>query len=164
LLIHELKWQGVNMQPFFIDYLNNLQEFHDEIRTAIKGLPQEALDWTPEAEINSLNVLVTHLSGAERYWIGDVIAGEPSMRDREAEFRVQGLSEQDLIQRLRLNEDFIQKALERLALQELEEPRTSPRNGRSVTVGWALCHVLKHTALHLGHMQITRQLWEQRKI
>jgi hypothetical protein len=30
-------------------------------------------------------------------------------------------------------------------------------------VGWALCHILKHTALHLGHLQITRQLWEQRQ-
>ena len=151
------------MQPFFADYLNNLQEFHDEIRAVIKGLPQTELDWTPTAEINSLNALVTHLSGAERYWIGDVIAGKPAERDREAEFRVQGLSEQDLLQRLSNNEDYFQKALGLLALQELEEQRTSLRNGRSVTVGWALCHALKHTALHLGHMQITRQLWEQRQ-
>ena len=151
------------MGLFFTDYMNNLQEFHDEIRTAIKGLPQEALDWTPDPEINSLNVLVTHLTGAERYWIGDVIAGDPKARDREAEFKVQGLSEQDLLRRLSDNEDYIRKALEPLALKELEQTRISPRNGRSVTVGWALCHVLKHTALHLGHMQISRQLWEQQK-
>jgi uncharacterized damage-inducible protein DinB len=156
--------KGKNMQPFFSDYLNNLQEFHDEIRTVIKGLPPDALDWTPGPEINSLNVLVTHLTGAERYWIGDVIAGEPSVRDREAEFRVQGASEQELIMRLSQNEAFILKTLAPLTLQDLEAERTSPRNGRSVTVGWALCHVLKHTALHLGHMQITRQVWEQRKV
>jgi ankyrin repeat protein len=29
-------------------------------------------------------------------------------------------------------------------------------------VAWCLAHALEHTALHLGHMQITRQLWEQR--
>jgi len=151
------------MQAFFEVYLTNLQEFHDEIRTAIKGLPQEALDWTPGPEINSVSALVVHLTGAEHYWIGDVIGGEPSGRDREAEFKVQGLSERELIQRLSKNEEVIRKALEPLALQELDAMRTSPRNGRSVTVGWALCHVLKHSALHLGHMQIMRQLWEQRK-
>ena len=151
------------MQPFFTVYLNNLQEYHDEIRTELKGLPPEALDWTPGPEINSLIILVIHLIGAERYWIGDVIAGEPSGRDREAEFKVKGLSEQELIQRLSNNEVFIQKALEPLALHQLEEERTSSRDGRSVTIGWVLCHVLKHTALHLGHMEITRQLWEQRK-
>jgi hypothetical protein len=73
------------------------------------------------------------------------------------------LTEQELVQRLSENEDFIQKTLEPLTLPDLEQPRTSPRNGRSITAGWALCHVLKHTALHLGHMQITRQLWEQRQ-
>lgn len=152
------------MQSFFAAYLNNLQEFHDEIRTAIKGLPQDALDWTPGPETNSLSALVVHLTGAERYWIGDVIGGEPSGRDREAEFKVQGLSEQELIRRLSKNEEFIRKALEPLALQELDAMRTSPRNGRGATVGWALCHVLKHTSLHLGHMQITLQLWKQRQV
>ena len=38
--------------------------------------------------MNSMNVLVVHLIGAERYWIGDVIAGEPSGRDRESEFMI----------------------------------------------------------------------------
>ena len=151
------------MEPFFKDYLSNLQEYHGEILKVIKGLPLTVLNWMPGPEINSLSILVIHLTGAERYWIGDVIAGEPSGRDREAEFKVKGLSEQELIQRLSNNEGFIQKALEPLALHELEEERTSPRDGRSVTVGWTLCHVLKHTALHLGHMEITRQLWEQRK-
>ena len=152
------------MQAFYADYLKNLLEFHDEIRSAIKGLPQEALDWTPGPEFNSVSALVVHLTGAERYWIGDVIAGEPKERDREAEFEVRGVAEKELIRRLSENETYIRNTLEPIALQELEALRTSPRNGRSVTVGWALCHVLKHTALHLGHLQITRQLWEQRQV
>jgi uncharacterized damage-inducible protein DinB len=151
------------MQPFFTTYLNNLQEIHDEIRNAIKGLPEEALDWTPGAEINSINALVIHLTGAERYWIGDVIARDPATRDRESEFKAQGLTEQILLQRLERNEEYFLKALGMLTLQELDATRSVPRNGRSVSVGWALCHVLKHTSLHLGHMQIMRQLWEQRQ-
>ena len=151
------------MQPFFTTYLNNLQEIHDEIRNAIKGLSQKALDWTPGPEINSMNALVIHLTGAERYWIGDVVAGDPAARDREAEFKAQGLSEQDLLQRLDRNEEYFQKALGALTLQELDATRSVPRNGRSVSVGWALCHALKHTSLHLGHMQIMRQLWEQQQ-
>jgi uncharacterized damage-inducible protein DinB len=151
------------MQTFYTTYLNNLQEHHDEIRNAIKELSPEGLDWVAGPKINSLSVLVTHLSGAERYWIGDVIAGDPKERNREAEFQVKGLSEQDLLQRLSDNEAYFQKAMEPLTLQELEASRISPRNGQSVTVGWVLCYVLKHTALHVGHIQITWQLWEQRK-
>jgi uncharacterized damage-inducible protein DinB len=151
------------MQSFFTNYLNNLQELHDEIRNALKGIPQNALDWTSSPDVNSLNVLVVHLSGAERYWIGDVIVGEPSGRDRESEFKIQGLSGGELFQRLNNIENYAEKALEKFSLQELDGKRISPRNGREVTVGWALCHVLKHTALHVGHIQIMRQLWEQQK-
>ncbi|HJW84059.1 MAG TPA: hypothetical protein VJ754_07125, partial [Anaerolineae bacterium] len=31
--------------------------------------------------------------------------------------------------------------------------------GRSVPVRWSILHIIDHTALHLGHMQITYQLW-----
>jgi len=149
------------MQLFFRNYLDNLKEFHDEIRKTVKELPQSALDWTPGPDMNSVNVLVVHLAGAERYWIGDVINGDPSGRDRGAEFLVQGLSADDLFQRLNEIENYVEKALETFALQELDAKRISPRNGREVSVGWALCHALKHTSLHVGHIQITRQLWEQ---
>ncbi len=150
------------MRQFLVDYLKNLEEIHNEIRTAIKGLPQEALDWTAANNTNSLTVLVIHSIGAERYWIGDVIASDLSGRDRESEFTVRGLTEADLFQKLDEIESYSQRALENISLLELEQKRISPRNGREVTVGWALGHALKHTALHAGHIQVTRQLWEQR--
>jgi uncharacterized damage-inducible protein DinB len=151
------------MQSFFTNYLNNLKELHDDLRHAVNGLPPNALDWTSGPEMNSISVLVVHLTGAERYWIGDVVAGEPSGRDREAEFKTRGLGTDELIQRLSQIEAYIEQALDKLTLPALDEPRISPRNGRAVTVGWALGHALKHTALHLGHIQIMRQLWDQQK-
>jgi hypothetical protein len=30
---------------------------------------------------------------------------------------------------------------------------------RQVTVRWSILHVIEHTAQHVGHMQLTRQLW-----
>jgi uncharacterized damage-inducible protein DinB len=149
------------MQPFYEDYLNNLQELHNDIQTAIKDLPQTALDWTPPGEdFNSLSVLIVHLAGAERYWLGDVVAGVPSGRDRDAEFRVHGMSLDELTNRLESSLDYVRQVLNKLSLQDLESRRISPRNGREITVAWALDHNLKHTALHLGHIQITRQLWD----
>jgi uncharacterized damage-inducible protein DinB len=152
------------VNSFYADYLLNLKEIHDDIRNAIKGLLPEDLDWSSGTEMNSLTVLIVHLIGAERYWIGDVVLGESSSRDRDSEFVVRNLSEADLVFRLGEIETYIQKALETLSLQELQETRTSPRNGQEVTVGWALCHALKHTALHSGHIQLMRQMWEQRLV
>jgi uncharacterized damage-inducible protein DinB len=108
-------------------------------------------------------VLVVHLTGAERYWIGDVALGEPSNRDRNAEFKVREVGMEALRQRLDDTLSYASAALERLTLQDLEATRTSPRDGRTFTVAWALLHALEHSNQHLGHIQIMRQLWEQRK-
>ena len=149
------------MATFYDAYLKNLEELHLDIRAALQNLPQSALDWSPAGETNSINVLVTHLAGAERYWIGDVVMGADSGRDREAEFKTSGLDVADLEKRLDAALEYARTALAKLTLSDLETLRISPRNGREVSVAWALGHALKHTALHLGHIQLTRQMWEK---
>jgi len=143
------------------DYLERLQALHADIECTIEGLPPEALDWVPGPDMNSLGVLAVHVADAERYWIGDVAGRDPSGRDRAAEFRTRGLDTAALKARLAKTLAHSQAVLEGLTLPDLEAARVSPRDGRTFTVAWCLAHALEHTALHLGHMQITRQLWEQ---
>lgn len=149
------------MHSFFADYLKNLKELHNDIRNALEGLPPEALDWKPAPEANSLGVLVVHTVGAERFLIGDFVAGEPSGRDREAEFRVQGLDVETLKQKLDDSFTYISTALEKKTLDDLTTQLDF--RGNQSSVAWVLEHALKHTAAHLGHIQLTRQLWDERE-
>ena len=148
------------MHPFAAEWFRILETLHGEIEQALDGLPQTALDWSPGPEINSLAVLVTHIAGAERYWVGDVVAQEPSGRDRPAEFQTRGLDAAALQVRLAGVLAYTRGVFERLALDDLDAVRVSPRDGREFTVAWCLGHVLEHTALHTGHIQLTRQWWE----
>lgn len=149
------------MHLFCEAYLDRLQRLHDDILQAIEGLPPAALDWIPGPDMNSIAVLVVHTVGAERYWVGDVVARDPSGRDREAEFRVLGLDTATLKQRLDDTLAHTRGVLEGLTPQDLPVVCISPRDGREYTVAWALSHALEHTAMHAGHIQITRQLWDQ---
>ena len=149
------------MKAYSEAYLERLEALHTQIEAALEGLPQSALDWKPVQDIPSLCVLVTHLSGAERYWIGDVAGQQPSGRDRDAEFRARGASAEDLKARLQASGDFARQFLGGLELEDMDAVCISPRDGRQYSVAWALLHALEHTALHLGHIQIVRQLWEQ---
>jgi hypothetical protein len=88
------------------------------------------------------------------------VAGEPSNRDREAEFKVRQIGPEQLKDRLADIERDAHRILETLTPQDLETVCISPRDGREFTVAWALAHLLMHTALHLGHLQMTRQLWD----
>jgi uncharacterized damage-inducible protein DinB len=132
-----------------------------EILKTIEGLPTTALDWSPAPEANSISVLVFHVSGSERYWIGDVAMGEPSDRDREAEFRARGFEAEVLKAKLDASLEYAQTALERLTLDDLEQTRPVLRGGRTVTVAYALLHTLEHAREHVGHIQLTGQLWKQ---
>lgn len=151
------------MQTFFENYLDLLQDCHNGILQALEGLPPAALDWIPGQEMNSISVMLAHTTGSERYWIGDIAAQESSNRDRDAEFRVHGVEADVFRKRLSDNLEYARNVLERMSLEDLESSRVSPGNGREYTVGWALIHALEHASLHLGQIQITRQLWEQSK-
>jgi len=148
------------MEKFFEEYLNILQTCHNDILVALDGLPAAALDWVPGPDMNSICVLVYHLTGAERFWIGDVVAQETSNRDRIAEFKVENLELNVLMKRLTESLGYAHKVVAKLTLQDLEAPRVSPRDGLTFTVAWALLHALEHSTLHLGQIQINRQLWE----
>jgi len=154
--------QGTIATPRILeDYLERLQEVQDSVERTIQGLPQEALDWVPGPDMNPLGALVTHVIGAQRYWFGDVINRDPGERDRAAEFRARGLSAIDLSRRLEEALEYNRSVVGRLAVHDPGELRVSPRDGREFSVWWTLLYILEHTAIHLGHMQVTRQLWEQ---
>ena len=154
------------MHPFFEDYLQRLRDLHIDALNALDGLSPEALDWTPldqpTDDMNSINVLVTHFCGAERYWIGDIALGEPSDRVRAAEFQASNLDAKTLAERIETATDYAEYALAKLSQDDLPVERTRLRDGRLVSMGWALLHALEHTAVHVGHIQITRQLLDQR--
>ena len=149
------------MQTFFKEYLNLLQDCHNHILEALDGLAPAALDWVPGNEMNSISVLVFHLTGAERFWIGDVAAQDPTERDRDAEFRVHDVEMDILKKRLANNLEYARTTLDKFTIQDLETTRVSARDGREFTVAWALLHALDHANVHLGQIEITRQLWEQ---
>ncbi len=150
------------MQAIFEAYLDRLDMLQDELRCKITGLSNEALDWSPGPEMNSLAVLAAHTIGSTRYWIGDVIARDDSHRDRAAEFRTRGVDAEALLNRWEAVLQHSRGVVQQLALPDLEATRIANRDGREVTVAWALTHALEHLAIHVGHMQIMRDLWERR--
>lgn len=146
------------MEQIFVDFLERLHDLNKDFIATFEDLPAEALDWVPGADMNSLCALVVHTTGSARFWIGDVALGESSNRDRDAEFAAKGLSIAELKARFGAVEAYTRGACERLTFADFATVRQLPRDRRE-TVGWALLHALEHTGIHLGHAQITRQLW-----
>ncbi len=151
------------MDNLFVDFMERLETLNQDMSAAIQGLGVEALNWYPGEAMNSLAVLVTHTCGAERYWAGEMTGWDPIGRDRPAEFRVEDLDEKALQQDIDRTRALVRKAVAGLSLADLPRQFQSSLDGQSYSVAWSLLHALEHTAVHLGQMQLTRQLWDQRK-
>lgn len=149
------------MDTLFAEMIDRLNAVHNIIEKAVADLPDEALDWAPGPDLNSLGVLLAHTFASERYWVGDVAGNDPSGRVRDEEFVTSGVSVAEFLSRSQIVLAHSQAVLRRLSSTELGDSRPKPDGNRTVTVAWAILHALEHAALHAGHIEITRQLWDQ---
>lgn len=148
------------MYRFFADYEELFLEAFKSLHTTLDALPEEALDWSPGEGMNSTAVLITHVAGSARYWVGDMAKGDSSDRVRQTEFEAGGVTTAVLKQRLDDCQAYIQGALATFELADLEKERSAPGRDRTFSVGWCLLHALEHTTEHVGHLQMLGQLWE----
>ena len=150
------------MHPELESYLNRIHDLRGQVGALVADLPAEALNWRPlegveEHATNPLAVLATHVAGAEHFWISEVVGRRPPTRDRDAEFVTAATDARNLIHRLEAVGAETQRVFSALTGTDLEGTREA--RGRIIPVRWCILHVIDHTSLHLGHMQLTYQLW-----
>ena len=133
----------------------------DRLLETIADLDEEAVNWKPPAPgANSLLVLVTHaLGSAEQHVVGEA-AGKTVVRNRDAEFASKGgsahLAARATEVRRRVDEAIV--GLEG-RLDEEREPPFRRWPGTRGTARDRLIHSISHTAEHVGHAQVTRDLY-----
>ena len=138
------------------------------LRECVAEAPSEALNWRPGgADTNSIAVLATHTMHSLRSWMSVALGAPLPDRDRESEFRVTVDATSELLALV----DALTADIERLldgakgsvdwAAMRKMRPRAT--GTREVPAGRALLHAIEHVAAHVAHMQLTRQLWEERE-
>ena len=148
------------------NYIDFLKKIEKQALEMLDGLPPEALNWRPLPDApgvdahatNSLAGMAAHLAGSLRHWVGEVAGGRPAHRDRDAEFRAEAKEAGELTARVSEAAEFARAVLAKLPPQFLDE--MVERNNEPVSRRHAVVHALTHASVHVGHMQITRQLWE----
>ena len=147
-----------------------LEELHASILNRLRlvvetiaSLDPIRLNDMPEVEgTNSPYVLGAHVLGNARAYVIGIAAEEGISRDRPGEFASAGDTAEGLQTQLAALEDEIAAALPRLTdLDKRLSPRQElwgPNPVREITVRRALLQVIEHASLHLGHLEITRDL------
>jgi len=138
-----------------------------DIMKTLEGIPEDDLNhWKPAAEqqgggeMNTFAAIAVHTASAGRWMFTHQVLGKDVERDREAEFHAtSSLAEIEAGFQNWLAD--VRMYLDELDTIDLAQPATTVRaNHPTWTRAHFLLHMLEHTGIHLGHLQIHRQLWD----
>ena len=132
----------------------------------LRDLPEDAMNRELDIpEANTLFQLGTHVIGSTRYWTVTIAGGTDYERDRSSEFAASGTTAElvsaleSVIGEMHASLDPLDGAvLDRTTDREDEYAVTGARNPDGMPLRDAVLHGLEHAALHLGHIQLSRQL------
>ena len=131
----------------------------NDLRQALDGLEGEALNWRPVGdESSSIYMLVSHMMGMAGGMCA-IARGEQPVRDRAAEFTAAGTKSDALLQLIDDTQSRVEQALQTMTEEMLTDTRAFAA-GESTGAG-ILVLMVRHLGEHLGHVALTRQLWEQ---
>ncbi|MBI2866216.1 MAG: DinB family protein [Chloroflexi bacterium] len=140
-------------------YSDTLQFLLDLARQEVKALPPEALNWKPLAkDTNSAAGLIGHMCSSTDVLICHCLTGAEVTRPQDP-FGQTARSASELLSMIDKAEAQSKKALESVTTRSLAAlfalPGREPQSKRA----WVQ-RGLAHLGDHVGHLQITRQLWE----
>lgn len=133
-----------------------LRRAFDRMLVVADRLGDDLVNERPHGEgTNAVAALVVHCCGVTEFWLGHVALGEPSARDREAEFSTTA-TVAELHER-------VTEALTRAVrhLERLEAGEGTDEGGRQFLPGGdtsdasVVLHVVEELYQHLGHVELT---------
>jgi len=137
--------------------------FIDEALDGMVGIAEvlgdERVNLRPDLpDTNSPYAILTHCVGMTGYWIGSVLCGRPSTRDRDSEFRARG-TVAEIRQAVKALQTQIRKDIAQVqGDQPLGHLMDLHGYTHYHTQGDVLLHCYTELAQHHGQMELTRDI------
>lgn len=143
------------------------QNQRERFTRAVDGLSDEGLNWRPGHEMNAFGQLVRHVVAYQRVFFSFAL-GEPAVQS-EAEiqamhvhsFRDEPATHAEVTTLITEEYARVEAELMRLDAMDLSDQITTLR-GTGRERRRFIMQAMLHAQEHMGHAEITRQLWEQR--
>ncbi len=153
------------MLPEFEGVVSMLEFISQQMKSQLVGLDKEALNWKPDdvPETNSIYGIVVHAAINMPRILAYITEKPFSLgvpeEDEQTACGFVGESSERLIDLLDKAIAVVKEGVEQVTLEDLEgviEGRTLPKR-------WRVQLLIHHTSNHLGHIELTRQLYQNRQ-
>jgi len=131
----------------------------EKLRTEISSFKDEKNIWKISGDIkNSAGNLCLHICGNLQHFIGALIGESGYVRNREAEFGTKDIPKSELLKEIDNTIAEVEKALNNLKEERLNEIFPVNVFGYEMTTGYFLVHLIAHLGYHLGQINYHRRL------
>lgn len=148
------------MDPHVAPHLHVLEDLHRQVAETVAPLGDDDINRTVPGLQNSPGILLRHIAGSERYWIGEIVGGRPAHRNRDSEFGRERLQKSTLLAEMdrvtAMTRDVLGVLRAPDLLQEVDVQRT--RGVVKETKAFAILHATQHLAYHLGQLRYMAKL------
>ena len=150
--------RDLNSTLLHVTRMRLVQDYPGQVNACLDALSDEQLWWRPNEQANAVANLVLHLSGSNRYYLEQVIAGRDTGRDRAAEFAArEGIPKAKVVETWQASVRVAEEVLGSFDPSRMAE--TTDRTGKATTYAQLLLHVTHHNAVHMGQIVwITKML------
>lgn len=125
----------------------------------LQAFPSDETLWQRAAGVNnSAGNLVLHLEGNLREYIGRQLGNVAYNRVRDREFVLNGLSRDDLVERMQQVKELVATVVGRLSDGELAAPYPVPILETTLSAHDYLVHLHGHLNFHLGQIDYLRRI------
>ena len=140
----------------FLPFIN---EALDGMVAIAEGLGDKRVNQRPDLpNTNSPYAILTHCVGMTGYWLGSVLCGRPSTRDRDSEFHARG-TVAEIRQAVKALQTQIRQDISCVqGDQPLGHPLDLHGYPQYHTQGDVLLHCYTELAQHYGQMELTRDI------
>ncbi len=147
------------MDPVVAKVVEQFKAVHDQLRTEVRGLSTDELNWKPAPETNSIAALVVHTLGSEAE-VFRVAANATGTRDRPAEFLATAESSDELLRQIDHADVYIDALAPRITAADLTALKERGEREPQTGFHWLLTNY-GHAREHLAQIQLTKQLYPQ---
>lgn len=147
------------MEPTVVPVADLFRSVHQQLREIVRDRDDEALNWSPGPDLNSIAVIVVHTLGSELdtlLFVRDL----KSDRDRDAEFQVHANDADMLLDAIDRADAALMEHAPAITASDLEATRSRPGREPQTGLHWLLNNY-GHAREHLGHLHVTVQLLQQ---
>jgi uncharacterized damage-inducible protein DinB len=147
------------MKPMVAVVQQMLNGQAERYTAVVEGVSQEALNWQPGSEMNSIAQLVRHVTAVQNVLLERGLGNSPAY-DHAHSLRNDPATKEELLGLIAEAGAKKDDQLARLDAMDMSETIETPRG--AMLRAYYVIHVADHGQEHLGHAEITKQLWEQR--